>query len=635
VAAATAAAGGAAIMVPVPRRPTLAARPPSTWHPVAPHIAPHLPPLASPGQRIAMAIDPAPPPPLTPSLTPSMPTPAAAPARLALNIDYTSPHLAHFGNRASPSVDTDSTAELPPGTERRARSRDPVFEKSTESGSRSIAARFAPSSTATGAAKAVQPARKPGLLNSLSFRRGNTAHKRPSLNLLMRPATTKTNPDATTAALRTMAGRLEHCLSDFGVDARVLDFRPGPVVSEFLVELTAGTKLTRIVALADDIARVIGVPAVRISAETNSPANQPGGHQGGHQGNLAAIRIDVPNMRPESVLLRDILDSEVYRNTEEGLPLAIGKSTAGSAILIDLATLPHLLVVGAPNTGKSVGLNVMILSLLFRHAPEDCRLLLIDTSMVDFGPYSGMPHLLAPVISEPARGVAALLWAVTEMDERYKRMAHLGLQDVGLYNNRVRDAKRRGELLSRTVQTGFDSRSGLPIFEENPLDMEVLPSIVILVDEFADLMLSNRRDTEQAALRLSQHARAAGIHLVMATQRPSSDVITPALREALPARMIFKLNSKAESRVVLGETGAEQLLGHGDMLLISEPAGSSQMTTLRVHGALVSPEEIESVAASVRAQGTPRYVDGLGEPPAAAVASSDPVSWQPAGGPAP
>jgi DNA segregation ATPase FtsK/SpoIIIE, S-DNA-T family len=526
-----------------------------------------------------------------------------------MSIDYASPHLAPFE-----AATGDGSA--PPSADRRARPRDPVFEKSTESGSRSIAARFAPGSPGGPAARPpAQPPRKPGLLNSLSFRRGNAAHKRPSLNLLTRPGTAKANPDATAAALRTMAGRLEHTLADFGIDARVRDFRAGPVVTDYLIEPAPGTKFARVQALADDIARSIGVPAVRIS--TAAP-------------DTGAISVEVPNARSEPVLLREVLDSEAYKTTEDGLPLAIGRSASGAAVLVDLATLPNLLVVGAANAGKSVGLNAMILSLLFRHAPEDCRLLLIDTAMVDFGPYNGIPHLLTPVITDANRGIAGLQWAVTEMEERYKRMAHLGLQDVTLFNNRVRDAKRRGELLSRTVQTGFDSRTGLPIFEENPLDMEVMPAIVILVDEFADLMLTSRQATELAVQRLAANARPAGIHLIMATQRPSMDVMTPALKQALPARMVFKLASKAESRVVLGETGAEQLLGHGDMLLTLELPGSYQLSTRRVHGALVSAEEIESVAASVRAQGTPRYVEGLGDAQvvvAGGNTAADQVSW--------
>ena len=529
--------------------------------------------------------------------------PARAASRIAMSIDFTSPHSAPF---QTPHANGQYI-----GLERRTRARDPVFEKSTESGSRSIAARFAPSSSSGSVGTmrtytnkpAPHAARKPGLLNSLNFRRNTAAHQRPSLNLLMRSTATKVVPEANAAHLQTVAARLEHGLADFGIDARVIDMRAGPVVTEFVIEPAAGTKLSRIRALADDIARAIGVPAVRI-------LNQLEGTD-----DASSVGIEVPNTRAEAVLLRDVLDSDANRTTTDALPLALGKTATGAPILMDLATLPHLLVTGAPNAGTSVGLNTIILSLLFRHAPEDCRLLLIDTSMLDFAAYSAIPHLLTPVITDPMRGIAALHWAATEMSERYKRMALLGLQDIGIYNNRVRDAKRRGEVLSRTVQTGFEPRSGLPIFEESPLAMEVMPTIVIIVDEFADLMLSNRRATEMAVQQLAANARNAGIHLVMATQRPTADVVTPAVHGALPTRMTFKLNNKAESRLVLGETGAEHLLGHGDMLLRIAHAGSSDVTRLRVHGAMVSPEEIESVAASVRAQGLPRYVVGLGDEP--------------------
>lgn len=554
-----------------------------------------------------------------PAVIPPTPPPHAASqiGRIAMHIDFNSPHRATF-KVETPTVPgataAAGTGQPYDGPDRRTRPRDQVFEKSTESGSRSIAARFAPSSLgprgprprSTTSTVSVQQARKPGLLNSLSFRRSNTAHKRPSLNLLTRPSAAKPAPEMATAHLRSVAGLLEHSLADFGIEARVIDMRAGPVVTEFMIEPAPGTKITRIVALADDIARAINVSTVRILTHGSELYMEPGDAP-------ALIGIEVPNAHPDGVLLRDVLDSDAYRTTEDTLPLALGRSTNGNPALIDLASLPHLLVVGAPNTGKTVGLNAMVLSLLFRHAPEDCRLLLIDTSMVDFSPYNAIPHLLAPIISEPTRAIAALQWAVTEMAERTKRMALLGLQDISLYNNRVRDAKRRGEALFRTVQTGFDSRTGLPIFEQSPLSTEVMPSIVIMVDECADLMLLNRRDTEQAVQQLAANARATGIHLVIATQRPSPDVLTPALKAALPSRLSFKLNNKADSRYVLGETGAEQLLGHGDMLLMIELAGHHQMTRMRVHGAMVSAEEVDSVAASVRAQGTPLYVPGLGE----------------------
>jgi DNA segregation ATPase FtsK/SpoIIIE, S-DNA-T family len=555
----------------------------------------------APSPTVAAAHGPRAPVPVPPT------APARAASRIAMTIDFASQHSAPFPVSGVRSGDAADAAY--PAVERRARPRDPVFEKSTESGSRSIAERFAPSASVRSAASPAQapPPRKPGLLNS--FRRHSAAHQRPSLNLLARSAAGKASPEAVTAQLRAAAGRLEHGLADFGIDARVIDMRAGPVVTEFIIDAAIGTKRARIMALADEIARAIGVPSVRIASQNLSP-DRGAAPDGGH----APIGIEVPNARPETVLLRDILDSDAYRTTDATLPLAIGKTTTGAPVLIDLARLPHLLMAGTAKAGKSVGLNAMILSLLFRHAPEDCRLLLIGSNMAEFSSYNAIPHLLAPVVSEPARGVAALQWTAGEVAERYKRMALLGLQDVGLYNNRIRDAKRRGETLTRTVQTGFDPRSGQPLFDESPLVMEVMPTIVVLVEELADLMVANRRDTEQAVRQLAANARAAGIHLIMATQRPAPDVITPELAAALPARMTFRLNNKADSRLILGEAGAEQLLGHGDMLLMVELPGSRHMTRLRVHGALVSPEEVESVAASARAQGAPRYVEGLGDP---------------------
>jgi DNA segregation ATPase FtsK/SpoIIIE, S-DNA-T family len=621
-------------MHPVPQLPAAPQAGPSqpVWQPTPPWqpgigarpVLPQMMPIqvpthpAAPGTGTAHELR-------APAPVPST-APARAASRIAMHISFDSPHRATFKVDETPPVAIAApvTGQSYDGPDRRSRPRDQVFEKSTESGSRSIAARFAPSSITprsktarhTTSSVAGQQGRKPGLLNSLTFRRGNTAHKRPSLNLLMRPSTAKPNQETAATHLRATAGLLEHSLADFGIDGRVIDMRTGPVVTEFVIEPAIGTKITRIMALADDIARAIHVPGVRILSHGSEQFVEPDGAS-------ALIGIEVPNARADMVLLRDVLDCDAYRSTEDTLPLALGRSTTGQPVVIDLATLPHLLVVGAPNTGIAVGLNAMLLSLLFRHAPEDCRLLLIDTSMVDFSAYNAIPHLLAPIISEPTRGLAALQWAVTEMSERTKRMALLGLQDISIYNNRVRDAKRRGEVLSRTVQTGFDSRTGLPIFEESPLTMEVMPTVVIMVDEFADLMLRDRRATEQAVQQLAVNARATGIHLIMATQRPSPDVLTPALRDAIPSRMAFKLTNKAESRLVLGEPGAEHLLGHGDMLLMVEIAGHHQMTRMRVHGAMVSPEEVESVAASVRAQGTPVYVPDLGEPSA----NLAPTNW--------
>jgi DNA segregation ATPase FtsK/SpoIIIE, S-DNA-T family len=588
-----------------PAQPVLPETPAPAWHPTSPRpVLPQMVAISVPTVQPSAAAAAKPAVMRAPVAIPPT-APARAASRIAMSVDFASPHRAPF---QAPFADGQYI-----GLERRTRARDPVFEKSTESGSRSIAARFAPSSSGSAIPTrtytnkpAPNPARKPSLFNSLTFRRNSTTHQRPSLNLLMRATTTPAAPESGMAHLRAVSERLVHGLADFGVDARVVDTRAGPVVTEFVIKPASGTRLSRIRALADDIARTIGVPAVRIL------------DQGEGADEAANVGIEVPNARAEAVLLRDVLDSDAYRTTTDALPLALGKTVNGAPVLIDLATLPHLLVTGDSNSGKSVGLNTIVLSLLFRHAPEDCRLLLIDTGRVDFGVYAAIPHLLTPVITEPARGIAALQWAAAEMSERYKRMALLGLQDIGIYNNRVRDAKRRGEVLSRTVQTGFDPRSGLPVFEESPLALDLMPTIVILVDEFEELMLLNRHATELAVHQLAASARNAGIHLIMATQRLTPDVLTPMLHGALPSRLTFRLNNKAESRLVLGETGAEHLLGHGDMLLRIAHAGSTHVTRLRVHGAMITPEEIESVAASVRAQGAPRYVEDLGDaaPPA-------------------
>jgi S-DNA-T family DNA segregation ATPase FtsK/SpoIIIE len=308
------------------------------------------------------------------------------------------------------------------------------------------------------------------------------------------------------------------------------------------------------------------------------------------------------------VLLREILESEAFRTSQAALPIALGKSIGGEPVVADLARMPHLLVAGTTGSGKSVGVNAMILSLIFRHAPEDCRFLMIDPKMLELSVYNGIPHLLAPVVTDPQKAVNALNWAVGEMEERYKRMAKLGVRNIEVFNNRVRNARKRGELIQRTVQTGFDRRTGEAVYEQESMALEPLPYIVVVIDELADLMIVAGKEIEAALQRLAQMARAAGIHLVMATQRPSVDVITGTIKANFPTRISFKVASKIDSRTILGDQGAEQLLGAGDMLLAS---GAGQAT--RVHGPFVADEEVEAISQFLRQQGEPRYIDGLAD----------------------
>ena len=484
---------------------------------------------------------------------------------------------------------------------------DPAFDTTTEAASRGIAERFAPGVAPAAAATAGNPtpqasARKGGgLLAGFGFRRSEPAFKRPSLNMLKRAAAAKPGSEVTQTVLRGNARLLEDVLNDFGVKGEVRDIKPGPVVTLFEVEPARGTKSSRIIGLADDIARSMSANAVRVAVV-------PGRN---------AIGIELPNARRESVLLREVLESEQFRAGDTALPLALGKSIGGEPVVADLARMPHLLVAGTTGSGKSVGINAMVLSLLYRHAPEDCRLLMIDPKMLELSVYNGIPHLLTPVVTDPVKAVAALNWAVGEMEERYKRMAKLSVRNIDVYNNRVRNAKKRGELIQRSVQTGFDKR-GQAIYENQELDLEPMPYIVIVVDEFADLMIVAGKEIEGAVQRLAQMARAAGIHLIMATQRPSVDIVTGTIKANFPTRISFKVASKIDSRTILNDQGAEQLLGQGDMLYST---GSGQ--AVRVHGPFVSDEEVEGIARFLREQGLPRYIDGITEPaPAQAGASA-------------
>lgn len=494
-----------------------------------------------------------------------------------------------------------------PDREGQAGLREPAFDASTDAASRAIAARFAPG--APDHASAPPPRTKPAVKSKVSnlatgqpYQAAAPGWARPSINLLKRAPTAKPGPEFTQTVMRGNARLLEDVLADFGVKGEVKDIRPGPVVTLYELEPARGTKSSRVIGLADDIARSMSVSSVRAAVV-------PGRN---------AIGLELPNVRREPVLLREILEADAYKVADHALPLALGKSIGGEPIVADLARMPHLLVAGTTGSGKSVGVNAMVLSLLYRHAPADCRLLLIDPKMLELSVYNGIPHLLTPVVTDPQKAVAALNWAVGEMEERYKRMASLSVRNIDMFNNRVRNAKRRGEMLARTVQTGFD-RSGQAVFEKQKMDLEPLPHIVIVVDEFADLMSVAGKDVEVVVQRLAQMARAAGIHLIMATQRPSVDVITGTIKANFPTRISFKVTSKIDSRTILNEQGAEQLLGQGDMLLST---GAGQV--IRVHGAFVSDEEVEAITDALRRQGPPDYVDGIGElPPTESIASGE------------
>ena len=414
----------------------------------------------------------------------------------------------------------------------------------------------------------------------------------PPLSLL-RAAPAQGQQGPTEESLQANARLLETVLSDYGVQGQIQSIRPGPVVTLYELEPAPGIRSARVIGLADDVARSLCVTAVRI-------ATVPGRN---------VIGIEVPNARRETVYLSELLGSEEWTRNTGKLMLALGKDIGGLSVVADLARMPHLLIAGTTGSGKSVGINAMILSLLFRLSPEQCRLIMIDPKMLELSVYEGIPHLMAPVVTEPAKAVTALKWTVREMERRYRAMSQLGVRNVGGYNERVGEARAKGEVVTRRVQTGFDSETGKPLFEEQPLALEALPHLVVVIDEMADLMMVAGKEVEAAVQRLAQMARAAGIHVIMATQRPSVDVITGTIKANFPTRISFQVISKFDSRTILGEQGSEQLLGHGDMLHMQ---GGGRIA--RVHGPLVTDREVEDVVAFLRDQGEPAYVDEVTEP---------------------
>ncbi|MEM7025318.1 MAG: DNA translocase FtsK 4TM domain-containing protein, partial [Pseudomonadota bacterium] len=413
--------------------------------------------------------------------------------------------------------------------------------------------------------------------------------KLPPMRFLTEPRR-RNNVEVDRATLTETAQALEKVLDDFGVRGEIVDVRPGPVITLYELEPAPGTRAARVISLADDIARSLCAMSVRVAVV-------PGRN---------VIGIELPNEQREVVYLRDLLSGPSYEDTSAKLSLALGKDIGGEPIVVDLARMPHLLIAGTTGSGKSVAINAMILSLLYRLPPAECKLIMIDPKVIELSVYEGIPHLLAPVVTEPQKAVVALKWVVREMDERYRLMSHLGVRDIFAYNRRIGEAIERGDELSRRVQTGFEPGTGVPVFEQQPIKMSHLPLIVVVVDEVADLMLTAGKEIESAIQRLSQKARAAGIHLIVATQRPSVDVLTGVIKANLPSRISFRVSSKIDSRTILGEPGAEQLLGQGDMLYMMP---GERVT--RIHGPLVTDGEVERVVGYLREQGEPEYLDSV------------------------
>jgi S-DNA-T family DNA segregation ATPase FtsK/SpoIIIE len=418
-------------------------------------------------------------------------------------------------------------------------------------------------------------------------RRSANGYVLPSLNLL----TAQRVSERTTLPkdiIDANAVALESVLGDFGVRGEIINARPGPVVTLYELEPAPGIKSSRVIGLADDIARSMSAVSARVAVVSGRNA----------------IGIELPNPTREKVYLRELLTGNDYNESAAKLPLCLGKTIGGESVIVDLARMPHLLIAGTTGSGKSVAINTMILSLVYRLRPDQCRLIMVDPKMLELSVYDGIPHLLTPVVTDPKKAVVALKWAVREMEERYKRMSKLGVRNVDGYNARLAEAKAKGETLHRTVHTGYDKETGAAIYEKEELELEPLPYLVVIVDEMADLMMVAGKDIEGAIQRLAQMARAAGIHVILATQRPSVDVITGTIKANFPTRISFQVTSKIDSRTILGEQGAEQLLGQGDMLYM---AGGGRIS--RVHGPFVSDDEVEKVVRHLKSQGAPEYLE--------------------------
>ncbi len=412
----------------------------------------------------------------------------------------------------------------------------------------------------------------------------------PPLSLLAEPKRVGPDRDLSEDILEGNAGTLEGVLDDFGIKGEINHVRPGPVVTLYELEPAPGVKSSRVIGLADDIARSMSAVSARVAVV-------PGRN---------VIGIELPNQRRETVFLRELLSSRDFEHTKARLAFCLGKTIGGESVIADLARMPHLLVAGTTGSGKSVAINTMVVSLLYRLTPQQCRLIMIDPKMLELSVYDNIPHLLTPVVTDPKKAVVALKWTVREMEDRYRKMSKLGVRNIDGFNARVAEANARGEVLTREVQTGFHRTTGEPIFEQEELALEPLPYIVVVVDEMADLMMVAGKEIETAIQRLAQMARAAGIHIVMATQRPSVDVITGTIKANFPTRISFQVTSKIDSRTILGEQGAEQLLGQGDMLFM---AGGGRIQ--RVHGPFISDDEVEKVVAHLKRQGAPQYLEAI------------------------
>ncbi|MCF2906244.1 DNA translocase FtsK 4TM domain-containing protein [Octadecabacter sp. CECT 8868] len=474
------------------------------------------------------------------------------------------------------------------------------------------AATFTPAAVPVPEAKAVvqHPPRKPVQPSRQAKAEAQPAlkfddNKRPAYE--MPPLGLLASPEAITRhvlsdeALEENARMLENVLDDYGVKGDIVSVRPGPVVTMYELEPAPGLKASRVIGLSDDIARSMSALSARVSTV-------PG---------RSVIGIELPNENREMVVLREMLSARDFGDSSMKLPLALGKDIGGEPIIANLAKMPHLLIAGTTGSGKSVAINTMILSLLYKLSPEECRMIMIDPKMLELSVYDGIPHLLSPVVTDPKKAVVALKWVVGEMEERYRKMSKMGVRNIDGYNGRVKDALAKGEQFSRTVQTGFDDDTGEPVFETDEFTPEILPYIVVIVDEMADLMMVAGKEIEACIQRLAQMARASGIHLIMATQRPSVDVITGTIKANFPTRISFQVTSKIDSRTILGEMGAEQLLGMGDMLYM---AGGSKIT--RVHGPFCSDEEVEEIVNYLKAYGPPEYMSGVVEGPAEESASN-------------
>ena len=457
------------------------------------------------------------------------------------------------------------------------------FEGTINFGETPVTARVAQPAPCVKEGKRIIQEAQASLLSSSEF-------ELPSIHLLAEPKNTVRDETLSTEALEQNARMLEGVLEDFGVKGEIIHVRPGPVVTLYELEPAPGIKSSRVIGLADDIARSMSAIAARVAVV-------PGRN---------AIGIELPNHLRETVYFREMIASRDFETSKGKLPLSLGKTIGGEPVFSDLAKMPHVLVAGTTGSGKSVAINTMILSILYRFNPSQCRLIMIDPKMLELSVYDGIPHLLTPVVTDPKKAVVALKWTVREMEDRYKKMSKLGVRNIDGFNQRANEAKRKGEAITRTVQTGFDRHTGEAIYETEEFDLEALPYIVVIIDEMADLMMVAGKDIEGAVQRLAQMARAAGIHVIMATQRPSVDVITGTIKANFPTRISFQVTSKIDSRTILGEQGAEQLLGMGDMLFM---AGGGRIQ--RVHGPFVSDTEVEAVVDHLKRQGVPQYLEAI------------------------